>query len=290
MPFNVFLSWSQPRARRLAEALHRFLPDVIQIATPWISSEDIDKGRRWGHEVARALADTKIGIICLTAENLTAPWILFEAGALAKTLESTYVCPYLLDLEPRDVRPPLGDFQVTRAEKEDTLKLVRSLNRALGDYLDADRLTRAFERCWPELANVIEELRKEGAPAGEKAEKRNNEDVLGEILQRVRNLERQREPSQPRRKTLDPTMLPGTHGLAATVIAAGNRKRLRDERALLESLIATKKAEIASVRSTEAGARLEAELHRAEERLAALLAGAPIGDDEAPSSFGIVAN
>jgi hypothetical protein len=49
-------------------------------------------------------------------ENQVAPWILFEAGALAKTIESTFVVPYLIDLEPPNInRGPLKQFQAKRA-------------------------------------------------------------------------------------------------------------------------------------------------------------------------------
>jgi hypothetical protein len=92
---KVFISWSGPRSKAAAQALHQWLPDVIQSIEPWMSAEDIDAGARWGNEVTNELAQTRCGIICLTQDNLTAPWILFEAGALSKTIEKTYVIPYL---------------------------------------------------------------------------------------------------------------------------------------------------------------------------------------------------
>ena len=58
--------------------------------------------------MAARLAAAKAGIICVTPSNLEAPWILFEAGALSKTLENTFVCPLLIGLEPADVSGPLA--------------------------------------------------------------------------------------------------------------------------------------------------------------------------------------
>ncbi len=93
---NVFISWSGERSRRAAEALYEWLPIVLQSARPWMSNTDIDKGSRGLEEVGKALEGMKVGIICLTPENLTAEWILFEAGALSKTLDAkTRVCTYL---------------------------------------------------------------------------------------------------------------------------------------------------------------------------------------------------
>lgn len=92
---KIFISWSGSMSQAIAEALHDWLPRVIQAVQPWLSSTNIDKGARWSDDIAAQLEETKFGLICLTRENLEAPWILFEAGALSKTLDRTYVCPYL---------------------------------------------------------------------------------------------------------------------------------------------------------------------------------------------------
>jgi hypothetical protein len=129
---DVFISWSGPTSRRIAEILHDWLPDTIQALRPWISTDDIDKGTRWSAEVATKLQSVSAGIICLTPDNVHAQWLHFEAGALAKTLERTHVCPYLFQLRPSDVSGPLAQFQLTTATKDDTLKLVKTLNKAQG--------------------------------------------------------------------------------------------------------------------------------------------------------------
>jgi hypothetical protein len=92
-----------------------------------MSATDIEKGTRWREEVAAAALDTmKAGIICLTPENLTAEWLLFEAGALSKIRDpQTRVWTYLLaDLKTQHLKDPLAMFQATTAEKEDTRKLI----------------------------------------------------------------------------------------------------------------------------------------------------------------------
>ena len=86
------------------------MSNVIQRVEPWLS-EAIEKGARWGAEIARALQETHYGILCMTPENLTAPWILFEAGALSKNVEYGRVCAYLLDVSLVDLPRPLGQFQ-----------------------------------------------------------------------------------------------------------------------------------------------------------------------------------
>jgi hypothetical protein len=67
--------------------------------------EDIDKGQRWGLILAEQLESTHAGVICLTPENLTAPWLLFEAGALSKLHKDSKVCTYLIEM-PYAAVPP----------------------------------------------------------------------------------------------------------------------------------------------------------------------------------------
>jgi hypothetical protein len=67
-------------------------------------STEIEKGSRGLSEVSGKLSGMKVGIVCLSPENLAAPWILYEAGALSKTIdEKTRLCTYLLPgLQPQE--------------------------------------------------------------------------------------------------------------------------------------------------------------------------------------------
>jgi hypothetical protein len=132
-PMDIFISWSGPRSGAVAESLRKWLPKIVNAFRPWLSSADIDKGARWGSELAIKLETSKAGIICVTPSNVSSSWILFEAGALSKTLENTFVCTFLVGLEPADVSGPLAQFQATRATKKDVLQLVKSLNSGLRD-------------------------------------------------------------------------------------------------------------------------------------------------------------
>jgi len=113
--YNVFISWSGERSKWVAEAMRDWLPLVLQTAKPWMSATDIEKGSRGLNEVSGRLQGMKIGIVCLTPENLETPWILYEAGALSKTIDDkTRLCTYLLGgLQFQHVKPPLGMFQAT---------------------------------------------------------------------------------------------------------------------------------------------------------------------------------
>jgi hypothetical protein len=111
---KVFISWSGERSKSLAHAFHEWLPLVLHYVEPWLSEADIDAGERWAQSVATELAASNFGIICVTSENITSPWVLFEAGALTKSLETSRVIPVLLDLEFSDVSGPLAQFQAEK--------------------------------------------------------------------------------------------------------------------------------------------------------------------------------
>jgi TIR domain len=184
---RIFISWSKEPSRTVAEALRDWLPDVIQNLQPWVSSADIEAGTRWGTKIAAALASTKIGIICVTPDNQREPWLLFEAGALAKTLDDTFVCPYLIQMASSDlIQGPLTQFQAKLADENGTLELLSTINAAQGsDALPPDRLRRLFDRSWPYLGEKLKAL-----PRAATRVRRPQEELLTEVLDTVRSIAR----------------------------------------------------------------------------------------------------
>jgi hypothetical protein len=183
---KVFISWSGERSKKVAEVFADWLPQIIQALDPWISS-NIAKGARSTPEISSELERSKIGIICLTPENLDNNWILFEAGALSK-MNETMVCTFLLDLSPPDIKPPLSQFQHTIFTKEDVFKLIGTINQklALSDEkpLAEKTLHQVFDRSWSEFDERINKIIKS---LPEKTKQiRSDRDILEEILAIVR--------------------------------------------------------------------------------------------------------
>jgi hypothetical protein len=128
---SIFISWSGTRSKKVALALRDWLPKVLQAADLWMSDADIEAGSRGINEVFEQLERATFGIIVITPGNREAPWLLFEAGALSKRLsDKSRVCPYLLDLKTTDVSKPLAEFQGVTANREGTLRLVKSINNS----------------------------------------------------------------------------------------------------------------------------------------------------------------
>ena len=163
---RVFLSWSGKRSRAVAQAFNDFLPQVMNAVEPWIS-QDIQKGAHWPTELARNLEQSRIAIICLTAEASHSPWLLFEAGVLFKGIGQGAVCPYLVDLPTENLTGPLAHFQVTQATRDDTYGLIKTLNLALGEQARPEgQLEKSFNVFWPEFASQLKEIRGSGETTG----------------------------------------------------------------------------------------------------------------------------
>lgn len=202
---KVFLSWSGQRSKEVANLLSDWLCCVIQASRPWISTRDLDRGSLWFGEINDQLKDTTVGIICLTQENKARPWILFEAGALAKGLSTSRVCTLLVDLESKDIEDPLAQFNHTFPTCESVLGLVKTLNSTLGaSGLDNRILEQVFETYWPQFEKRFAAILST-TDAQPPSKPRPKEDVLGEILEntrilnsRIRKLEHETERSRMR--------------------------------------------------------------------------------------------
>ncbi len=188
---KIFLSWSGDQSRRVAETFHSWLPKVNPKLEPWLSA-DILKGRRWSDEVSKALDTTSFGMVCLTPESLSSDWVLFEVGALSKTVkEQSHVCTYLLSLKPTDVTGPLGTFQHTTFDQKDTHRLMKMMNACLGpDGHPAGVFDDVFEKWWPDLERGLKEILSSPYPA---KRIRSDREILEEVLQGVRALQSGKE-------------------------------------------------------------------------------------------------
>lgn len=201
---KVFISWSGELARAVAVALRDWLPLLFDRVAPWASDTDIAAGQRGLAQIEAELADTRFGLVVVTAENQRAPWLNFEAGALSKTVAGDAehrVVPLLVDLaSAADLTGPLAQFQAKTARRDGVRDVVRSLAAVAG--IDEAVAGRRFDAYWPQLEAEIEAA-KTAAPGGADAEpeRREEADVLDEILLHVRSLRSDLE-APPRR---DPT-------------------------------------------------------------------------------------
>ena len=188
---KVFISWSGEHSKKLGEGLRDWLPGVLQLVTPYFTPSDIEKGTRWSTDISKELSESQIGILCITRDNIHSDWILFEAGALSKSLEKSHVCPVLFGITNTDLAGPLKQFQTTVFEKNDMHRLLGVINGQLGENkLPQKTLDNVFAKWWPDLEGNINQILDEVGDSEEPI--RSDRELLEEILQLSRVASRSR--------------------------------------------------------------------------------------------------
>lgn len=190
---KVFISWSGSISHKVAVVFRDWLPSVIQSIEPYVSSEDIDKGARWSTDIAGELHASTYGILCLTKDNIFAPWINFEAGALGKSIDKSRVSPFLFRIKRSEVEGPILQFQSTIFERDDVFKLLKSINAACTpDGLEDARLERSFEVWWPQLERQLNEIEDTQVESTETIPDVTPEaaDAMGRVLEEILELTR----------------------------------------------------------------------------------------------------
>ncbi|MBN1538288.1 MAG: toll/interleukin-1 receptor domain-containing protein [Anaerolineales bacterium] len=192
---KVFISWSGDLSHKVALALRDWLPSVIQSIDPYVSSEDIDKGARWSTDISQELELSNFGILVITKDNLDAPWLNFEAGAISKSVDKSRVSPFLFGIKRAEVKGPLLQFQSTIFDKEDISKLLHSLNRACDPpCIEDTRFDKNIDVWCPSLEKELSALLKmqpekdvSESKAGDEILTEYVRGILEEILELVRN-------------------------------------------------------------------------------------------------------
>ncbi|MCI8594127.1 MAG: toll/interleukin-1 receptor domain-containing protein [Oscillospiraceae bacterium] len=185
---KIFVSWSGELSQKVAQGLKKWLPCIIQSLDVFYSPEDIEKGENWDSKISTQLAECNYGIICLTSENTNAPWINFEAGAIAKALEAR-VAALMINIKPSDIQGPLKRYQATKFEKDDVYHLISDINDTAENPLSSDVLNSTFSAIWDKMYEEIKSsidvyTPKDFREAFEK--KVESVEVIEEILQLVR--------------------------------------------------------------------------------------------------------
>ncbi len=151
---EIFISYSGETSIDVAETLYDWIPNVIPDAKLWMAKRDIPPGSRWRQTIESQLKDNCFGLIFLASDNLTSPWIYYEAGALSKGRDDARIWTILIDIKETEVRGPLEQFQHTILEKEGIRKLIYTINSTSVDQCESD-LDSKFNIWWPILEEKL---------------------------------------------------------------------------------------------------------------------------------------
>ncbi len=182
---KVFISWSGSRSKDLANALRQWLPMVLQYVEPWVSDKDISAGERWAQAIAGELDAANFGIICITPENLNSEWILFESGALSKSMLDAKVIPLLFGLELSDLSGPLSQFQAQKVEETGVMEVIRAINKVAEKPASTQIVDQLVPTLWPQLQETLTKI---PAIAPTEKHKRPSHEILEELVTGVRGL------------------------------------------------------------------------------------------------------
>jgi hypothetical protein len=199
---KVFISWSGDQSKQLGAAIKGWLPKVLQSVEVYFSDTDIEVGSRWYSEIVDALEKSDAGLVILTLENITRQWIMFEAGAIARSVEKGRVCPILFGIKKSDLKGPLAFFQSAEFAEDDFRKLLGTLNSGRlgeGDFRDV------FDTWWPKLEDKVQEILSSQPPSP--APRRQDRDLLEGAVSNTRTILRELQGPPPWKRTaLTPEM------------------------------------------------------------------------------------
>ena len=179
----LFIGWSGETSKKIAESLKRWIENVNPNVVPFVSFEDISLGANWNSALSKALTDANYGVLCVTPDNMKAPWLLYETGLMEAAMRQhnpqgePYITPLLFGVEHSGNLPsPLSHYQSAKFNRETMRRLVTQTNdvcRKLygaelmkaraGDRIDETFLTenelaQNFDGLYGELETEITEI------------------------------------------------------------------------------------------------------------------------------------
>lgn len=129
---------------------------------------------------------------------MKAPWLNFEAGALAKRInDDARVVPVTLGFQPSALEEPLKQFNGVPADKAGILRLMKSIAEIAHPGMDIER---AFDRWWEDLEAKLDAI----PDSDEKVIKPEPPDVsemFTDIMSSIRGLSSDMRHMYPRDRT-----------------------------------------------------------------------------------------
>lgn len=149
MKNNIFIRRSGEKSKQIASCFYEWFCGTFNIET-WFSVKNIKIGELWEPKIQDALQRSTRGIFFITKENVFAPWINFEAGAISKGNPENYVCIIRVDSHEIPKESPLFHYQNSSFNKEGIFGLINNILIENSDF-DEENFKKAFEINWEEF-------------------------------------------------------------------------------------------------------------------------------------------
>lgn len=157
---DVFISWSGDESKQVALALKSaieefFSDNGIEV---FVSESDIGAGKRWFQVIGCELRACKVGILCLTSFNTDAPWLCFEAGALAMSTDERSTIPLLLKPAQISERSPFSSLNYVQWSFDGFCKVLKAIADACSVKMGIKRIKRLSRALYDDVDKVVEEM------------------------------------------------------------------------------------------------------------------------------------
>lgn len=149
MENKIFISWSGEKSKQIASTFYDWFYNTFKIEA-WFSSKNIKIGKLWEPKIQEALQQSTKGIFFITKENVFAPWINFEAGAISKGNPENFVCIIRVDSNEIPKESPLFHYQNTAFNKEGICELLNNILIDSPDY-NEENFKKLFDTNWKEF-------------------------------------------------------------------------------------------------------------------------------------------
>lgn len=163
--FKVFISWSKSPAREIAEALKELMEKIFPDPNISFFVSSADKGGTHAGDRFRSILDSNLetsnyGILILTKNNYSQPWIMFESGALSKDSQISKIVPVFFNRDKNNLEEPLKPFNNIQFKKDDFEQLAYSIKMAQFETkeLNSDQtntINDSIEKHWAKFENKV---------------------------------------------------------------------------------------------------------------------------------------
>lgn len=152
---RIFISWSKPTAKRIAEELKKLILDCFDdsILDIYVSSQNLYAGEHLHDAISKSITDSDLGILILTNENYAEQWLMYEAGALrmkAKALIPIYFG------SSRKQESPISDLLYVDFSQESLKnKLLPAVSKHLDFYINNSHISRFVDAVYDEYFKQV---------------------------------------------------------------------------------------------------------------------------------------
>lgn len=152
---TIFISWSGSRGYQFAEALTKFVRQVIPDNTVKLFfSADIEPGTLWAQQLDKELKAAKAILLCITRESLHSTWMHYEIGAYNSAARQSRVFAYLLGVQPDELSDPIRKYNALECTEEGTRRLLVAISEKPWQDLEGQ-----FQVAWPKLQATVSKLK-----------------------------------------------------------------------------------------------------------------------------------